>query len=176
MAKLEILQKKWDELDAEDPKCEFRINIDILNEAFGVGRGMYAKAVYPDKKNTYIQSNRGKCIIWMPKLYGNSSNWRNVLSEDGCELYEVADNGRQEDWMTADDDAEERILRIIFVRPDAKSPYRFVGVFENGKMDFCNHTYRRIATKIRLIGNPVTSIKLLDDDKKIKKARIVVKA
>ena len=74
MAKLEILQKKWDELDAEDPKCEFRINIDILNEAFGVGRGMYAKAVYPDKKNTYIQSNRGKCIIWMPKLYGNSSN------------------------------------------------------------------------------------------------------
>ena len=98
------------------------------------------------------------------------------MSEDGCELYEVADNGRQEDWMTADDDAEERILRIIFVRPDAKSPYRFVGVFENGKMDFCNHTYRRIATKIRLIGNPVTSIKLLDDDKKIKKARIVVKA
>ena len=31
MAKLEILPKKWDELDAEDPKCEFRINIDILN-------------------------------------------------------------------------------------------------------------------------------------------------
>ena len=176
MAKLEILPKRWDELDAEDPRCEFRINIDVLNEAFGVGRGMYAKAVYPDKKDTYIQSNRGKCIIWMPKLYGNSSNWRNVLSEDGSELYEVADNGRNEDWISADYDANERILRIIFVKPDSKSPYKFAGVFENGKMDFCNHTYRRIATKIRLIGNPVTSIKLLDDDKKIKKARTVVKA
>ena len=58
MAKLEILPKRWDELDAEDQRCEFRINIDVLNEAFGVGRGMYAKAVYSDKKDTYIQSNR----------------------------------------------------------------------------------------------------------------------
>ena len=175
MAKLEILPQRWDELDAEDPRCEFRINIDVLNEAFGVGRGMYAKVVYPDKKDTYIQSNRGKCIIWMPKLYGNSSNWRNALSEDGSELYEVADNGRNEDWISADYDVDERILRIIFVKPDSKSPYKFAGVFENGKMDFCNHIYRRIATKIRLIGNPVTSIKIVDDDKKNKKARTVVK-
>lgn len=174
MAKLEILPKKWDELDAADPGCKFRINIDILNEAFGVGRGMYAKAVYPDKKNTYIQSNRGKCIIWMPKLYGNSSNWRNVLSQDGSELYEIADNGRHEDWMYEDTDEGERILRIIFVKPDPKSPYRFVGVFENGKMDFCNHTYKRIATKIKLVGNPVNSIKLLNDENK--KKRTAVKA
>ena len=51
----------------------------------------------------------------MPKLYGNSPNWRNVLSEDGSELYEVADKGRNEDWISADYDADERILRIILL-------------------------------------------------------------
>ena len=65
---------------------------------------------------------------------------------------------------------------LIRRKPDSKSHYKFAGVFENGKMDFCNHTYRRIATKIRLVGNPVTSIKITDDDKKNKKARTVVKA
>ena len=49
MAKLEVLPKRVDVLEVNSPESVFRINIDILNEAFGVGRGMYAKAVYPDK-------------------------------------------------------------------------------------------------------------------------------
>ena len=51
MAKLEILPKRLDVLGVNDEDSVFRINIDILNEAFGIGRAMYAKAVYPDKKN-----------------------------------------------------------------------------------------------------------------------------
>ena len=46
-------------LEVNNPESVFRINIDILNEAFGVGRGMYAKAVYPDKKNSEI--GRASC-------------------------------------------------------------------------------------------------------------------
>ena len=33
MAKLEVLPKRFDVLDANDDNCQFRINIDVLNEA-----------------------------------------------------------------------------------------------------------------------------------------------
>ena len=51
MARLAILPKRLDILDVNDASCEFRINIDVLNEAFGIGRAMFAKACYPDKKH-----------------------------------------------------------------------------------------------------------------------------
>ena len=90
MAKLEVLPKRYEFLDANDDACQFRINIDVLNEAFGVGRGMYARACYPDKKDTYFKGENpsDKYFIWMPKLYGNSSEWKNIISEDGSELHE----------------------------------------------------------------------------------------
>ena len=104
MAKLEVLPKRVDVLEVNSPESVFRINIDILNEAFGVGRCMYAKAVYPDKKNSDIPgTNPGdRYIIWMPKLYGNTSEWKNVVSEDGTEIYEVAEGSRTEDWIDED--------------------------------------------------------------------------
>lgn len=40
MAKLEMLPKRGDVLDVNDSESVFRINIDILNEAFGVGRAL----------------------------------------------------------------------------------------------------------------------------------------
>ena len=40
MAYLKVLPKKFNYLDANDDDCIFRINIDVLNEAFGVGRAM----------------------------------------------------------------------------------------------------------------------------------------
>ena len=78
MAKLEILPKRADVLEVNSPESVFRINIDILNEAFGVGRGIFAKAVYPDKKDSAIPRTKpgDRYIIWMPKLYGNSSEWK----------------------------------------------------------------------------------------------------
>lgn len=104
-------------LEVNNPESVFRINIDILNEAFGVGRGMYAKAVYPDKKNSDIPGTK---------------------PGDRC---------------------------LVFVKDSAQSPYRFVGVFKSGKMEFCKHTYCRIASKVKIIGNPVTKIELLDDNR-----------
>ena len=165
MAKLEVLPKRFDMLDANDDSCQFRINIDVLNEAFGVGRSMYARACYPDRKGEYFTSNKpgDKLFIWMPKLYANSSEWKNVVSEDGNEIYEIAESSRHEDWISEEDDLGA--LRIVFVKPDPKSPYKFAGIFKSGKMDFCNHTYERIATKVKLIGNPVTKIELLDDNR-----------
>lgn len=165
MAKLEVLPKRVDVLDVNDSESVFRINIDILNEAFGVGRAMYAKAVYPDRKNSDIPGTKSgdRFIVWMPKLYGNSSEWKNVVSADGTEIYEVAEGDRTEDWI--DEDSDLDVLRLVFVKDSAKSPYRFTGVFKSGKMEFCKHTYYRIATKARIVGNPVSKIELLDDNR-----------
>lgn len=166
MAKLEILAKRVDILDANDASCEFRINIDVLNEAFGVGRAMYAKACYPDKKDVTFSGTKpgDQFIIWMPKLYSNSSEWKNSLYNDGQEIHEDAETTRTEDWIDIKKH-DLSALRLVFVKPDAKSPYKFVGVYRSGKMGHLHHTYERIATKARLIGNPVNRIELLDDQR-----------
>ena len=57
MAHLAILPKRVDVLDVNDSSSQFRINIDVLNEAFGVGRAMFAKACYPDAADSFIAGN-----------------------------------------------------------------------------------------------------------------------
>ncbi|MCR5812859.1 MAG: hypothetical protein K6G34_16050 [Lachnospiraceae bacterium] len=166
MAKLPILAKRWDVLDANDESCRFRINIDVLNEAFGVGRSMYPKACYPDKKDVTFSGNKpgDRFIIWMPKLYSNSSEWKNSLYMGGVEIHEDAESTRHEDWMDFNKH-DLTVLRLVFVKPDPKSPYKFVGVYRSGKMRYLHHTYERISTKVRLIGNPVYRIELLNDNR-----------
>lgn len=166
MTKLPILPKRWDVLDANDESCRFRINIDVLNEAFGVGRSMYPKACYPDKKDVTFAGNKpgDRFFIWMPKLYSNSSEWKNSLYMGGVEIHEDAESTRHEDW-TDFNKHDLSALRLVFVKPDPKSPYKFVGVYRSGKMRHLHHTYERISTKVRLIGNPVYRIELLNDNR-----------
>lgn len=163
MAKLEVHEKKYDILDAES-NCAFRINIDVLNEAFGVGRAMYARASYPDKKGTFIRGTKPeeKYFVWMAKLYGNSSLWKNTLSSDKSYIYEIAEPGKECDWTDEYPESADE-MRIAFVKDSPQAPYRFVGVYKNDCMKHMKHSYKRIATKIRLIGNPVFQIELLDE-------------
>ena len=165
MAKLDVLPKRVEVLEVNNAESLFRINIDVLNEAFGIGRAMYAKAVYPDKKDTIISGTKpgDRFIIWMSKLYGNSSEWKNIVSDDGTKIYEVAENTRSEDWINEDSDFN--VLRLVFVKDTPKSPYRFVGAFKCGNMEYCKHTYERVASKVRIIGNPATKIELLNDNR-----------
>lgn len=127
---------------------------------------MYAKACYPDTKGfTFPGTKPGEhFIIWMPKLYSNSSEWKNSLWNDGKEIHEDAEDTRYEDWIPLRKH-NLSALRLVFVKPDSKEPYRFIGVYRSGKMDFLHHTYERIATKVRLIGDPVNRIELLDDNR-----------
>lgn len=166
MTKLKVLPKRVDILDADDPSSQFRINIDVLNEAFGVGRAMYAKACYPDTKGGSFPGTKpgDHFIIWMPKLYSNNSEWKNSLWNGGKEIHEDAEDTRHEDWISiAKHDLSA--LRLVFVKPDPQEPYRFVGVYRSGKMGFLHHTYERIATKVKLIGDPVNKIELLGDNR-----------
>ena len=164
MAKLKVLPKRVEILDANEESCQFRINIDVLNEAFGVGRAMYAKACYPDTKGVTFPGTKlgDHFIIWMPKLYSNSSEWKNSMWNGGKEIHEDAEDTRHEDWIDFSKH-DLSVLRLVFVKIDAKSPYKFAGVYRLGKMEYLHHTYERIATKVRLVGNPVNKIELLDD-------------
>ncbi len=163
MSKLIVLPKKFEILDANDRNCNFRINIDVLNEGFGLNKDVFFRAVYPQSTYDYIPGDRPgqKFVIWMPKLYGNSSEWVNRVSSDGNTIYEVAEPTRHIDWIQENKHPMD-VIRLVFVKPDPKRPYRFAGAFVNGKMDHLNHTYRRIATKVRVIGNPVRKVELLD--------------
>ena len=164
MGKQEVLPKRLDILDVNDKNCQFRINIDVLNEAFGIGRSMYAKACYPDTKDGSFSGTKpgDRFIIWMPKLYSNSSEWKNSLWNDGKEIHEDAEDTRHEDWIPiAKHDLSA--LRLVFVKTGLREPYRFVGVYRSGKMNYLHHTYDRIATRVKLIGNPVNRIELLND-------------
>ena len=127
---------------------------------------MYAKACYPDKRNESFSGNNpnDRFIIWMPKLYSNSSEWKNTLYHGGIEIHEDAEETRHVDWIETEKH-DLTVLRIVFVKPDLRSPYEFAGVYQSEKMNYLYHTFKRIATRVRLIGNPVVRIELLDDDR-----------
>ncbi len=163
MATLEILPKRFEILDSTSSDRYFRVNVDVINECFGAERSMYMHACYPQGKNkTIFGSKEGeKFFVWMPKLYSNNSEWINSVSDDGKMIYETAEVTRHTDWMN-EDKHDIEALRIVFVKPTPKAPYEFFGVYANDKMNFKQHSYRRIATKIRLIGNPVTRVEIVD--------------
>ena len=165
MPSSKVLPKRFDVLDANDPRCSFRINIDVLNECFGANRSMYMHACYPQGKNKSIPGTKNdeKFFVWMPKLFGNSSEWKNLLVDDGNTILEIAESSRHSDWMDEDKHIVDG-LRLVFVKPSPNEWYRFAGVYASDKMDHLRHSYKRIATKVKLIGDPVTNVEILDDD------------
>ena len=164
MAKLEVLPKRFDILDANNPDCSFRINIDVLNECFGANRSIYMHACYPQGKNKTIPGTKDgdRFFVWMPKLYGNSSEWINIVTDDGDTILEIAESSRHTDWIDEDKHFLDGI-RLVFVKPSPSEGYRFAGAFVNDKMEYLKHSYKRIATQVKLIGDPVNRIELLDD-------------
>ncbi len=128
-----VYQKQYDVLDANDKNCVFRINIDVLNKCFGANRTNYQRAVFPQRKDEYyweINTNE-KFKVWMPKLFGNSSQWQNTVSEDGNTIFEIAEPERTVDWMDIRKHNLDSI-RLVFLKPDPNEPYYFAGAFING--------------------------------------------
>lgn len=159
--KLQILPKRINMLDALGNDNEFRINIDVLNECFGANTSMYMKACYPNNDFLEVKDNSKLAFVWMPKFYNNSSLWKNSISLDENEIYEIAEIERKEDWKTFSPNFLNK-YRIVFIKESKDSWYRFVGVYEDCDMSNLKHTYKRVSTKIKLIGNPVYQIELLD--------------
>lgn len=169
MAKLEIKPKRIEILDANDPQCRFRINIDVLNECFGLNKSMYMKASYPPSGpigGKYISGTNAndKFFIWMPKLYGNSSEWNNRISADGTTIHESADPTKAEEYLPTSNEADAAacMKRLVFVKDSVTAPYRFVGVFEMSDYKYKRHEFKRVATRVRVIGDPVAHIEIIE--------------
>ena len=159
--KMEILPKSIDILDADGDKTDFEYIVDILNACFGAGVAGWQKATWPSGRDIAITDSQMTAFVWMPKFYRNRSLWKNSISRDREYIYEVADYDRNEDWTDGDEGNLEKKYRIVFVKEAPDTPYRFVGVFEDFKMEHLNHSYKRVSSKIKLIGDPVYRIELL---------------
>ena len=129
-----------------------------------IKKGEVYERILFDKKDVSFQGTipGDQFIIWMPKLYPNQSEWETSLQNDDSEIHEDAAQARHEDWIGIRKH-ELSVLRLTFVKDTPKSPYRFMGVYRLTKMDHLHHTYERIATRVRLIGDPVDKVELLDD-------------
>ena len=151
-------------LDSNNDRCIFRTNVDVLNDCFGTNKTHYFMASYPQKRGEIFQgvNTDDNFFVWMPKFYDNSSLWDNGITADGNLIYEIAEKERTSDWV---DEGKHDVnaVRLVFAKSNQKSPYQFVGAFVMANMDYCHHLYIKIASKVRLIGDPVSGVELLDD-------------
>lgn len=146
---------KYDELDAKD-KIEFYRVSEVLNACFGTDYDAWMKATWPINDNY-------RC--WFPKLV---KTLKDAPAAYGCV------NVISEDWDTLifedrktnaiDYRKPHRGLRVVFAREPNNGPILFRGVYvqDEDQSIYKHYIFNRIATKIRIIGNPAYDIELLD--------------
>lgn len=144
-------------LDANNPKL-YHTHIDILNECFGTNLAGHMQACYPMRG--FIPGT--ECYIWFPMLFGNKSGWNNIVTNNGNTILEVGGPGCEE-WK---DNGKHPLegYRLVFAKPAHDADYRFIGAFKNDRdnFEYMKHSYPRVATRIKLSGNPVDKIEFLD--------------
>lgn len=144
-----------DEIDAKDKLEFYRIN-EVLNTCFGTDYDAWMKA-------TWKLNDKYSC--WFPKL---TYTLKDEPAAFGCV------NAISEDWNTliydelkdsvADTSNDNHDTAIIFAREPNNGPILFRGVYEYNRelSSYKHYVHKRIATKIRIIGNPAYDIELLD--------------
>lgn len=144
-----------DHLDAKDRIEFYRVN-DVLNTCFGTDYQAWMKATWPVND---------ECHCWFPKLVKTIKDdpaaygCVNVISEDWNTL--VFDDHKTN---AVDYRGPHRGLRIVFAREPNNGPIMFRGVYvqDEEKSTFKHYVFNRIATRIRIVGNPAYDIELLD--------------
>ena len=163
------MAKKYDVLDANQ-NMSFHSIYEAINECMGTNYTGWMKACWPNV------SGNGKFRLWFPKLarikngqnMAESFDCVNTISEDWNEL--VFDDLKK---RHSDVDYKYTGYDLIFAK-DVDGEYIFRGVFVRDKDKSApNHDVsRRIASKVKLIGDPVTDIELLDEIKQLNFADI----
>ena len=152
----EIAYGRIDELDARDKIKFYKIH-ELLNTCFGTDYAAWMKGTW--SLNDYYW-------CWFPKLVKTlkdepaTNGCTNVISEDWNTL--IYDEHKSTVADTSNDPHDDR--SIIFAREPDNGPILFRGVYEYNReqSSFKHYVYKRIATKIRIIGNPAYDIELLD--------------
>ena len=154
--KTEIVYDKIDILDAKDRIPFYRV-ADVLNTCFGTDYKAWMKGEWQ-------VSNLYWC--WFPKLVKTLKDEPaafgcvNVISEDWNTL--IYDEHKITTPDTSNDPHDDR--SVIFAREPDNGPIfvRGVYVYDHEQSSFKHYVHKRIATKIRVIGNPAYNIELLD--------------
>lgn len=151
-------------LDAKD-NIPFRTIYQLLNECFGTHYTAWMRCGWAPKSKHFS--------IWVPKL-AETKNGKLVPAAFGC-INTISD-----DWNTVvfDDLKFERYIDeppkyvhasrnrpcLIFAKEPHGGPYIFRGVYvyDESVSHMMHSVNRRIASRVRLIGDPVEDIELLD--------------
>ena len=152
--------KKIEILDASE-NVGFQKIHEAINTCIGTDYTAWMKATWPN-----VNGN-GKFRIWFPKLaevkkgevVSAAFDCLNTLSEDWNEI--IYDDLKNAQWdMTKKYSGYD----IIFAKDPDGGDYLFRGVYiRDVEKSKPNHDVsKRIATRVRLIGDPVTDIELLD--------------
>lgn len=151
----DIVHSKIDVLDADEKVCFYKV-ADVLNACFGTDYLAWMKA-------TWKLNSEYRC--WFPKLV---KTLKDEPAAYGCV------NVISEDWNTLvfDDrktDAEDyrdvhREYRIIFAREPDNGPILFRGIYipDEKESTYKHYVFNRIATKIRIVGDPAYDIEILN--------------
>lgn len=109
----------------------------------------------------------GKRIVWFPKISVDGSNtngWKNLLKEDGSELYERNVDGRE---LPKEESMERVIIPYVYDPVFGTSGYRFIGVFKMDPMKIEEkegekyRVWRRVEDSIQILGDtPIATRRL----------------
>lgn len=154
-------EKRYDVLDA-NKDIHFHTHEQLLDECFGEHHNLF-------EVDYEINDS---CRVYMPKILtdrnGNpkavSSGWTNSIDSTNTVFKSVSPVGEPFYECKASD-----YVSLIFAMLKNDGDYQFLGAFVDDANECDGHifTSKRIATKVRLIGNPVYDIELLDEDRTI---------
>ncbi len=156
------MAKKYDVLDANQ-NISFHSIYEAINDCMGTEYTGWMKACWPN-----VNGN-GKFRMWFPKL-ARIKNGQNVAESFDCI------NTISEDWNElVFDDLKERHsdmtdkyvgYDLIFAKDvDGEYVFRGLYVWDETKSAPNHDVSKRIASKVKLIGDPVTDIEPLDEIK-----------
>lgn len=154
------------ELDA-NKNMHFHTHLDILAECFGVFLKVH-------RKGTWRLPENEDWMVWFPHEIKEDSSkkdieWFNTISADNATIYERTKMSGKE--YLREFPYMRDCIRLVFMEIPAVGAYVFKGAFVGNptEMKEGNHTFTRIATRVRLIGNPVYDIELIDEDRSLLK-------
>lgn len=141
---------------------EFGSIYEAINACVGTDYTGWMKACYPSV------SGNDNFRMWFPKL-AKVKNGDPVPTANDC-VNTISDDWNQlvfEDLKLTSDEEPDYIYKgydLIFAKePDGGYVFRGVFVYDEANSDSNRYVAKRIATKVRMIGNPATDIELLDN-------------
>lgn len=160
--------KKYEIIDANQ-ELRFHTHTEIIRDCFGVELSTHRMGHWKLKDNE-------EWIVTFPREEKDSKGnvkvatggWINTLSPDGSVITEVLIDESKDDYLDKHIYMQD-CLRLVFLHDAILNDYVFRGVFRCDMHETTNknHVFKRVAARVRLIGDPVYKIEMIDEDKVI---------